>query len=96
MEKGVCNKGRDVIREVWRGGEGRSDMILFAYSPVAVAIYDYEALAEPGEEDNLEFEEGDLIEVCTVNITLDTSLLTQNISKHSSPTNYLLKEVMND
>ena len=32
-------------------------------SPVAVAIYDYEALAEPGEEDNLEFEEGDLIEV---------------------------------
>ena len=30
---------------------------------MAVAIYDYEALAEPGEEDNLEFEEGDLIEV---------------------------------
>ena len=32
-------------------------------SPVAVAIYDYEAMAEPGEEDNLEFEEGDIIEV---------------------------------
>ena len=32
-------------------------------SPVAVAIYDYEAMAEPGEEGNLEFEEGDLIEV---------------------------------
>lgn len=34
-------------------------------SPVAVAIFDYEALAEPGEEDNLEFEEGDLIQVHT-------------------------------
>lgn len=33
---------------------------------MAVAIYDYEALAEPGEEDNLEFEEGDLIEVSSV------------------------------
>ncbi len=32
-------------------------------SPVAVAIFDYEALADPGEEDNLEFQEGDLIEV---------------------------------
>ena len=32
-------------------------------SPVAVAIYDYDALAEPGEDDNLEFDEGDLIEV---------------------------------
>ena len=32
-------------------------------SPVAVAIYDYEAMADPGEEDNLEFEEGDIIEV---------------------------------
>ncbi len=30
---------------------------------MAVAVYDYEALAEPGEEDNLEFAEGDLIEV---------------------------------
>lgn len=32
---------------------------------MAVAIFDYEALAEPGEEDNLEFEEGDLIQVHT-------------------------------
>ena len=37
--------------------------VCFCCSPVAVAIYDYEAMAEPGEEDNLEFEEGDLIEV---------------------------------
>lgn len=29
-----------------------------------MAIYDYEALTEPGEEENLEFDEGDLIEVC--------------------------------
>ena len=30
-------------------------------SPLAVAMFDYEAFGE--EEDNLEFEEGDLIEV---------------------------------
>ena len=31
------------------------------HSPLAVAMFDYEAFGE--EEDNLEFEEGDLIEV---------------------------------
>ena len=44
------------------------DNILFTHirthtpcSPLAVAMFDYEAFGE--EEDNLEFEEGDLIEV---------------------------------
>lgn len=32
------------------------------YSPVAVALYDYESLGD-GEDDSLEFEEGELIEV---------------------------------
>ena len=34
------------------------------HSPVAVAIFDYESLGD-GEDDNLEFEEGELIEVCS-------------------------------
>ena len=34
---------------------------IYTHSPLAVAMFDYEAFGE--EEDNLEFEEGDLIEV---------------------------------
>ena len=38
-----------------------SHSLTCTYSPLAVAMFDYEAFGE--EEDNLEFEEGDLIEV---------------------------------
>ena len=47
----------------WVSEDGDVLSLFSARSPVAVALFDYEALGEESEDGNLAFTEGDIIEV---------------------------------